>query len=31
MIESMAKIIKPDLMVFCQIGIDDIDHAFFYG
>mgnify|MGYP006960459436 CR=1 FL=1 len=29
MIKGMAKIVKPDLMVVCQVGIDELDHAIF--
>ena len=29
MISGIAKITKPDLIVVCQIGIDEIDHAIF--
>lgn len=29
MIKGMAKIIKPDLVIVCQIGIDELDKAIF--
>lgn len=29
MIRGMAKIINPDLIIVCQIGIDELDHAIF--
>lgn len=29
MVKGMAKIVKPDLMVVCQVGIDELDHAIF--
>lgn len=29
MIRGIAKIIKPDLIIVCQIGIDEFDHAIF--
>ena len=29
MVREMAKIIKPDLIIVCQIGIDEYDHAIF--
>lgn len=29
MIKGMTKITKPDLLVVCQIGIDELDHAIF--
>lgn len=29
MVQSMAKIVKPDMFIFCQIGIRELDVAFF--
>lgn len=29
MVQSMAKIVKPDMFIFCQIGIHELDVAFF--
>ena len=29
MVKGMAKIVKPDMMIVCQIGIDELDHAIF--
>lgn len=30
MVQSMERITKPDMMIFCQIGIPDLDAAFFH-
>ena len=29
MIRNMAKIVRPELIIVCQIGVDELDHAIF--
>ena len=29
MVRGMAKIVKPDLIIVCQIGVDELDYAIF--